>query len=986
MKKRNIFVSTMLCGIVMSSVITPSVVQGAAVLDSGEVENKKEITIPIRFVGGRYYQSGKISGTVGSTVNIEDKLPDGFELDDGEPSFIEINEKYINGITIKVVGKEMTGHVHFVDPSDAKTDFEPVDISGRVEEFIDITKFLPKGYKFKYDLSYYFFLDYGKSDYNVSISKIENEIVDNPVIFTTEDGIKIGNPMKISGRDGDEFSLDNLKLPEGYVLSENNQGNIIISNNDQIQHTVYIKKKETVINRIQFVTDDGEIVGKDSYVVEGKPKDKINLDDFEIFDRYELSNLDQTFTFNQEIDYLHKILVESKYKTRIVNFIDSVTHESIGSTEVHGYIGDKVEVNPWSLPDGYNITRNYSRALIIPRDKKTIDFVIDNEKNIYKNKIEFIDENGTTLHGAFYDRISGMIGEIVEVKARDLPDGFDFADDKRAFKIDLTNIPHIVRVKAQNTSSRVKFIDWDSRKQIGQIKEISGKVGTKFEFSLKDISDNYEFVPSNNFGNYKNASITLYKGVPEYQILIRKKQITNTIIFVDRFGKNVNSFNIRGNEGQIISHEKLQSDSEYPEFILDDTQYKMGKDGSTIFVKVSRNYVDKKLIFVDSKNKELGIELHHRLKVGTTFEVNKEYIPKGYKLVGKEYSIQILDDGKEQIIIKVQPLQIKNHFKLIEFENKSNVISEIDITGKTGDEIHLSQKQIGNGYKQFGSYHLSANNEEDKFIYVSKIVSNTINYYSPEGKLLDSRVVHGSLQDTIKLNAPKGYINPDNFNTLIPFAKDNSVRRIVVFPINVNNSGSNGNTSPNSSNNSSHGSGTSVGPNTGTATTVPNTPTQSNTGSTNSASKSATDINYQIGNNDKTQPKVENFKTVISTHSMKSLIPIFNIKGKHTGRNLANNTDWAVDKKTMINGELYYRVSTSEWIKAAHVFEYKNKVQTVITKHGDVSSLFNSRGEKIRARSLANNTGWYSDRTAMINGKLHYRVSTAEWLSAEDVQ
>lgn len=131
--------------------------------------------------------------------------------------------------------------------------------------------------------------------------------------------------------------------------------------------------------------------------------------------------------------------------------------------------------------------------------------------------------------------------------------------------------------------------------------------------------------------------------------------------------------------------------------------------------------------------------------------------------------------------------------------------------------------------------------------------------------------------------------------------------------------------------------------------------------------------------------KTENFKGAVGT--MDKLVSLYSDTGaKLDARSLGADSSWATDKKLTLNGDTYYRVSTSEWVKGSDVYSYTSNPTTVVTKDGSISHLYDATGKVSPSRSVSANSAWYSDRTTMINGQKYYRVSTNEWLSANDVK
>jgi hypothetical protein len=145
---------------------------------------------------------------------------------------------------------------------------------------------------------------------------------------------------------------------------------------------------------------------------------------------------------------------------------------------------------------------------------------------------------------------------------------------------------------------------------------------------------------------------------------------------------------------------------------------------------------------------------------------------------------------------------------------------------------------------------------------------------------------------------------------------------------------------------------------------------------------------------------------VVNMGDSSIITPLYDSKGnKISGRALAQGTDWFTDTKRINNngGEVMYRVSTNEWVKAADV-SYADKDTSGGGDTGDTSgltsitdlptgstvslagpagfvySLYGVDGS-IGTRGLAGDSAWIADKTAKdANGNVYYRVSTDEWI------
>jgi len=124
---------------------------------------------------------------------------------------------------------------------------------------------------------------------------------------------------------------------------------------------------------------------------------------------------------------------------------------------------------------------------------------------------------------------------------------------------------------------------------------------------------------------------------------------------------------------------------------------------------------------------------------------------------------------------------------------------------------------------------------------------------------------------------------------------------------------------------------------------------------------------------------------IVSGYPDNGYIKIYNNKGKlNNDVVLSEGSSWIIDKTLTINGAEYYRVATNEYVKASDVYKYAPIQKIAVTNNNNATPVYNSKGQLIIDRALAENTPWYADRTATIRGKEMYRVATDEWVKASD--
>ena len=137
--------------------------------------------------------------------------------------------------------------------------------------------------------------------------------------------------------------------------------------------------------------------------------------------------------------------------------------------------------------------------------------------------------------------------------------------------------------------------------------------------------------------------------------------------------------------------------------------------------------------------------------------------------------------------------------------------------------------------------------------------------------------------------------------------------------------------------------------------------------------------------NTSTPNTIENINHLLATFPDKGDVTLYRQDGSLVkNRALGNGTDWFSDKVMTTNQGKMYRVSTSEWVKAADVYLYESQDLVIETKNDD-QMLTSSEGNPIKNRALAPNTTWRTDQLATINGKMYYRVATNEFVPVDSV-
>ena len=155
-----------------------------------------------------------------------------------------------------------------------------------------------------------------------------------------------------------------------------------------------------------------------------------------------------------------------------------------------------------------------------------------------------------------------------------------------------------------------------------------------------------------------------------------------------------------------------------------------------------------------------------------------------------------------------------------------------------------------------------------------------------------------------------------------------------------------------------------------------------------------TSISYTAAVTNSTGGQVYNFND--STNSMK----------ESYGKRFGNNSAWHTDvKRTMNNGETYYRISTNEWLNSKEVSlqnvnndsgnnSNSNQTGTEMTGNAYICyingysvHLFNGYGSNATysGKDLPNGSGWKVIAVAVESGKRWYEIGDNAWVSQDYV-
>lgn len=103
--------------------------------------------------------------------------------------------------------------------------------------------------------------------------------------------------------------------------------------------------------------------------------------------------------------------------------------------------------------------------------------------------------------------------------------------------------------------------------------------------------------------------------------------------------------------------------------------------------------------------------------------------------------------------------------------------------------------------------------------------------------------------------------------------------------------------------------------------------------------------------------------------------------GKILGRELQAGSDWYTDRIAIFDGEKYYRVATSEFVKVPAVYEYKSEPRVVQTNKNTV--VYDELGNTVDIHLPFSE--YKSDIAININGNTYYRIATNLFVRADNI-
>ncbi|MCH4009215.1 SLAP domain-containing protein [Companilactobacillus sp.] len=571
--------------------------------------------------------------------------------------------------------------------------------------------------------------------------------------------------------------------------------------------------------------------------------------------------------------------------------------------------------------------------------------------------------NGHYVDNEYIRGVENQEKDIMEL----VPDGYKLTKGTSSKVIMHRNASEgiFISVEPVKHTLKIKFVD-----ESNSFKE----VGTPADYQVfpDELIEENEYIDQvpDGYVISKNAETYFYSkklkegAVEEHKIYVKKNlndEYINTIQLKDEMGGAIGTpFNVKGKKNEI----KILDSSHLPDGYVyrydysesSSISYKIIPKETIQYITIMKrrepsSFIQKEIKFINSDGKIIGNYYIHE-NDGQRININSSWVPNGYKLKNPNQEYVIQDDGKSLNVNVDEEEKVTNKFKIVDEDDPSKVLKEIELSGPNNSSVVFKNDLVpGYGYRPNAAFIYFEHTDKIKTVRFSRKYNNMIFFVTFDGTVVGKKEVSNFDGWKVSLTAPKGYEFPANYLDSIYISKENKKQRVVVLKLESDHS------------------------NIGT----------SNIGGGSTNNSNSTNSNSTHSNGDSSNKKITNHVSFIGIHFIDKTIPLFDSNGKISNRQLASNTDWAVDKKMVLNGETYFRVSSNEWVKAAHVYEYQS-INGVIETQNKISKLYDSKGKLSVSRSLGPNSRWLTDKSTMINGQKYYRVSTNEWLSANDVK
>ena len=622
----------------------------------------------------------KVSGKIGDPIDLNDKIPSGYEIDGSIPAFgadqttITINLKQKADVNVDV-----TNIISFEDEAGQKIG-ESYEVSGKDGDNINISSLIPSGYEIVGDAPKF---SGSEKNLTIKIKLTTPTSATNYVQFVTADEngtlVNFGNPISVTGNVGSEINLASI-MPSDYELSNANES-IQIDPSDgkviQVQIKAIAQTPTPVTNHLHFKIDGNEVANVE---INGNLNDNIDLEQY-IPSGYGTSSTPKFDSNGSDIDITLQV-IDPNAPRNTIQFMNGDV--KVGDEfSVYGQNGSQIQLGIFK-PFGYA-----GGSLTIDANKTSRKIDINTGFDIPDAPIEVNNTIQFTIDGQDQNPISvtGQVGNEINISSL-IPNGYELVDPSTTVMFESEGTNHKIAIKQSaqtpdSVTNTIKFKTSDGT-PVGNSITITGKTGDAINVS-SIIPAGYDLV---------DKSLAPKIGDADAVIEIEVKQISTAVdnilqFTVDGAEDVIPPIQLHGEPGEVVNiADKIPAGYE---LVDPNTEVKIDATNGKIH-KVAVKIISPKPISVKNKIqfKLNGVDVNSPIEVsgnkGDEINLNS-WIPTGYKL--DRTPVYTDNDDLQTVSLEISnPLAVKNTFQFYT-STFANIGDQVDVYGNDGQAINF---------------------------------------------------------------------------------------------------------------------------------------------------------------------------------------------------------------------------------------------------------------------------------------------------------
>ena len=481
--------------------------EGNDAVETSDASTKKDVIMKVRFVdeNGAFISGGDqfLPEGVQNRSILAQYVPQGYEMTESG-DFMVVEGGSID-VTVKKVTSDVIMNIQFVDKAGGFIAGGDYTLPEGIQNYSILQQYVPEGYKMT--VSGDFTVVEGGSE-KVTVESIYDGTILN-FAFVDANGNEVGGGDVIVDTDKDGiFSWSEIAgiIPEGYKLELG--GDAFVADYIGGNNTITVSKiyNSTIVN-VQFIDENGTVVGGGDYFVDEDGDGIFNASELELPVGYKLNGGGDYFVTDTDIN----IPVTKINKGTIINvvFKDPQGNNLGGGDYLVDVDGDGIaNYSELDLPVGYklNVTGDFfveeggHYTVVLNRDGAAIIHVV------------FKSEGGKNLGGGdyFVDPDGDGIFNYTELT---LPEGYElietgdaFVDTEKTYEITLNK-------EIEGTIINVVYVDEDGNNLGGGDFFVDPDDDGIANYSELDLPEGYELIVTGDFfvTPGKSYTITLHK-------------------------------------------------------------------------------------------------------------------------------------------------------------------------------------------------------------------------------------------------------------------------------------------------------------------------------------------------------------------------------------------------------------------------------------------------------------------------------------------